>query len=293
MFLCLPEGPLLQIAALCGPCALARLRRAAARLSVWRCLEVRVALWAGYAKNLSKFPDDKEFALPATELLVNSLCIRLGTLMSTSANDAVAAEQLRRKFDAALVTAVCKGFAPIVQLLLALTASPDGLTKHGVKPPLLAAVESGKNDIVDALLQASANPNCMDVRHECDEVMVQQRPLEVACRLGSLALLQALIRSRADVNLVCRTEIDGQTTETTPLLVACDRAKPDLFVALVRAGADPDIECEDPLTETGSRSVRATLSWMMGAGDARQFRSHGARSAVCSDQLHRMFDAFD
>lgn len=285
MLVHLPDPPLRAIAAFGGPCALARSRRVAARLAALPCLQLLPELWEAHVLSAGRLTEQKLMKIVFLEHRDQLDMLWLGLAALPADRDGATAVAR------CLKAAVLVGGVATVELLLAMRASADRSFEGDTGTRLLDAVALGHAAVVHALLRASADPN-----HAVQDGLAHgnaslEHPLELACRAGRLSCVEALLRGRADANFVSYTTVDGQTTESTPLLVACDRAQPEVFEALLRAGADPDAVCEDPSMETGARSVRDTLAWMMGAGDARQFRAFGTHYVFSPENLHCMYDA--
>eukprot|EP00746_Dinoflagellata_sp_MGD_P043751 gnl/MRDRNA2_/MRDRNA2_206415_c0_seq1.p1 gnl/MRDRNA2_/MRDRNA2_206415_c0~~gnl/MRDRNA2_/MRDRNA2_206415_c0_seq1.p1 ORF type:complete len:255 (-),score=49.36 gnl/MRDRNA2_/MRDRNA2_206415_c0_seq1:70-783(-) len=205
-----------------------------------------------------------------------------------------------KALDLAVGAGRMKACVSTCRLLLAFRADPNYpvptfLIRSGGSP-LLTSIWQGSERIVRLLLEKKADPN-MSVEIGSGEgpsgeevSQCSPLPLELASRAGHLPVVKALLDYQADVNAVSGQEAAEVQGERTALLAACDRCHVEVFQALLAQGADPDQEVEDPNTETGMRSVRDTLAWMMGVGDARNFRAYGTSAGYPAAKLENMFD---
>lgn len=149
------------------------------------------------------------------------------------------------------------------------------------------------------LLEGNADPNlreniCQD--NGTDSISAEQSltrwsgPLEAATRRRSLTTVQALLKHGADVDQSSGWAVNEVQDDRTALLTACDNCFVEIFQELLAHGADPDLQCMDSATETGTRTVRDTLDWKMGCGDAGNFYAFGEPSGAETEELEKMFD---
>lgn len=193
------------------------------------------------------------------------------------------------KLEKLLCQAARNGDAAACHLLLAAGGQP--LAQNG-DAAMLSAVLHGRVAAARSLIQARVDP---------EAGQGQWRPLEAAAARGTPELVTLLLEARADPNgksvqYVSHGDdgLSGEVVEeSTPLLSACDRCRPLVFGLLLEARADPDIECVHGLTETGMRSTRDTLAWMLDIGDSRQFRSFGGTSGHPTEALQAMMDMLE
>lgn len=125
---------------------------------------------------------------------------------------------------AALVSAVARGHAETVRLLLAAGASPNAVGKDG-RVALHLALEGGSTDTLKHLLAARANPNLADGGGRLPLVMMVEK--------GDAAAVQLLLQAGARANVV----VGGNDT---PLHQAVARGHVEIVKALLAAGAEPD-----------------------------------------------------
>lgn len=169
-------------------------------------------------------------------------CLRQGA--AVNARDA--RRQTRDK--TALMLAAKAGHLPVVQVLLAAGADPN-LTDQGVearpvsealledidpetllgmgysfgRTALMAAVVAGQTEVVQALLQAGANPNHKDA--------VDYTALALAVENKHLITVQALVTAGAEVN-------QAVTYGNTPLILACEKGAVEVAEFLLEQGAN-------------------------------------------------------
>merc|ERR1712203_659893 len=86
--------------------------------------------------------------------------------------------------------------------------------------------DDGKEDVVDALLEANADQNV------CGEDGTT--PLMMASIHGNSPIVQKLLQCNADIN-------KGDQHDATALWYACNNGKEDVVDALLDANADPNI----------------------------------------------------
>ncbi|MCC7441517.1 MAG: ankyrin repeat domain-containing protein [Bdellovibrionales bacterium] len=119
------------------------------------------------------------------------------------------------------------------------------LIKNGLKPdletydgqtPLRAAVEGQQVEAVRFLLSVGAPVDKASKRGET--------PLNYASRHGNLAIVQDLLKAKADPNAA---EMEWRWT---PLMRAASQGHAEIVEALLKAGADPDYKDRDGKTAT-------------------------------------------
>lgn len=153
-----------------------------------------------------------------------------------------------------------RGYTELVKHLLT-NDKKEGVDKinildHPCLYPLLEAIESDKQEIVDMLLREGANPNpVFSDSTPADERRVPlstaiikfltesehvYRPTNMTPELRSLDIVKSLLKHKADPNLDINN--DGSLT---PLAVAAFTRRYDLFDLLVEYGADATLEMKD------------------------------------------------
>ena len=149
----------------------------------------------------------------------------------------------------ALVFAAQGGNSEVVQLLIEAGASPKCEATDGTSP-LSLAVEHRSSRLVEILLKANA-PLPKDIlvtsvwnsSNEVTLLLIEagakvnacnelgQSVLHRAAEMGRLDLVQALVRSKANLN--------QKANGTIPLLVAIENKQVGCALELIQAGADP------------------------------------------------------
>lgn len=294
----LPDRTLEVVAAHAGPLSLSLLRGSARRChgSVSLSPGPRLLLWWAEDGPLQARLSDIDVHIPR-KLLANSQKIhkvgRHGQILDTEAlwlwlamphnvDKCLMLEKM-------LCQAARDGDAAACHLLLA--AGGSALAETG-DMALLSAVLHGRIAAAKSLIQAHVDPEAS---------RGQWRPLEAAAARGAPELVTLLLEARADPNgKSAQYASHGDAgpsgdvvEESTPLLSACDRCRPLVFGLLLEARADPDTECAHGLTETGMRSTRDTLAWMLDVGDSRQFRCFGGTSGHPKEALQAMMDMLE
>lgn len=123
------------------------------------------------------------------------------------------------------------------KLLIAHGADVNAHSEHTVKnlvggnkkannTALHVAVKEGRHEVAQVLLEAGADPNAKNSRHD--------RPLHAAARRGDAPLCQALLDHGADPNAKCSKTYWGGS----PLHWAANEATTD---TLLRGGANPNL----------------------------------------------------
>lgn len=139
------------------------------------------------------------------------------------------------------------GNAPHVRLLLACGANPNALEQHDT--PLIAAVRTGRYEIVEDLLRAGANPNGRS------SAFMNSTPVlfEAARLTGPEPVLGALLQHGADPNL-------RNGSGETALFWAVQVGSTANVQLLLEHGARPDVRNRagtTPLDEAQGRNCRA------------------------------------
>lgn len=128
-----------------------------------------------------------------------------------------------------IFAAAGKGNLELVQLLLSNKANPAAFsTQHAGCCGLHIAAEKNYVDVVDALLAAGVDVN---IRSEKQKLT----PLISAACCGSLEAVEALLKSKADINA-------QSSTGNTALMLAIDRGKIDVALTLIKSGANLEIK---------------------------------------------------
>jgi ankyrin repeat protein len=106
------------------------------------------------------------------------------------------------------LAAAC-GYSTLASALLDSGANPDTLNNEG-NWPLRTAIEHGRAEIVDLLLEHRAHPThpSLSQRYQGEGRIVCDTALTVAALHASLAIVKALVAAGADVN---REDVDGWT----------------------------------------------------------------------------------
>lgn len=118
----------------------------------------------------------------------------------------------------------------IVDLLLKAKANPD-VQELGYTP-LTIAVEQGRQFMCALLLRAKADPNLAEIESTGKE---SRTPLTIASSKDDCAVVEALLDAKADPNKI------DETSGNSPLLCAFSQGKGTAVVeALLDAGADPN-----------------------------------------------------
>lgn len=300
-FSALSEGPYHVIAHYAGPCTMVRLRMSARWCELSEGLQVRscAMVWPDSYDGIQLLSTID----PSPERL-DALWITLSHRAANKPNEP-SAEWEAKTLDLAVGAGRGKPCVSTCRLLLASRADPNSFVKTPINgarsggSPLLTAILHGSQPIVDLLLMSKADPNGVvqygsrdgDLGDACPHY--SHRPLELASRAGCLPMVRTLLDYGADVNAISGQPCDKVQADCTALLAACDRCHLEIFQDLLKRGADPDLECKDHNTETGTRSVRDTLAWMMGFGDARNFQDHplaGGSSGYPTEKLYKLFD---
>lgn len=120
---------------------------------------------------------------------------------------------------------------PAVEVLLALKVPVADADREG-ETVLLAAIRSGDEAIVRRLIQAGA---------KVDENRGRGAPLRVAAELGNVAIVDALLARKPDVNAV---DAFGETA----LMAAARSGSEAMCATLLSAGANPSLRSRDRAT---------------------------------------------
>lgn len=101
--------------------------------------------------------------------------------------------------------------------------------KRKMRPPLIVAIENGKNDILCCLLEHGANVNA-----RCKIADLEMTPLAIAIYLNNLDIVACLVEHGADINVGI---IDNEFKETTPLKFAIFRNELAIVKYFIEHGA--------------------------------------------------------
>jgi len=298
----LSDGPCNVVGIHAGPCSLARLRMTAAQSTLLSGLHP--------ASCFSKWqtPSDDVIHLLTS---INPCPERLDALWITLMRHNVnRPKEEMSNWDAEALDLAAGGgtAAPCIstcRLLLAFGANPNRMTSNnGTLPrsggcPLMTSILHAGDSFSILLLEGNADPN-LSINF-CEEMGTdsfsaeQSRtrwsgPLEAATRRRSLTTVQALLKHGADVDQSSGWAVNEVQDDRTALLTACDYCFVEIFQELLAQGANPDVQCMDSATETGTRTVRDTLAWKMGGGDAGNFYAFGEPSGVAPVELEKMCD---
>ena len=178
----------------------------------------------------------------------------------------------------ALARAVTDRDAGAVGRLLAAGAAPDG--RNGARyAPVALAARFGAAGILDALLEAGADPDAGDVGLD------EASPLHQAARGGSAEAAARLLDAGADPNKL-------NARGFTALHLAALYGRPAVAAALLEAGTDPHVRSVDPdpaigeytafdfAVEQGAPAVADTLlAWAARGLDAAGFDGAADRLA--------------
>jgi len=152
------------------------------------------------------------------------------------------------KGDAALLVAVRKGHAKIVEFLIASGADVSSANRRGDMPIFVAAT-AGRADIVSMLLTSGVATDTLEIERltvsmtNALEAMGRNTPLITAAQAGHRDVVQVLLKWKASPN-------HQGFLNKTALLWAAERGYVPVVELLLDAGADPnihDIEGLSPL----------------------------------------------
>ena len=149
--------------------------------------------------------------------------------------------QLQNKMLTPLHFACCRGWLEIVNSLLKAKANPNVKEENGFTPLLLMLQEClpdteghtgyivpNEYEIVDALLNAGADPNILGIDI--------YNPIYIATVRGEADIVARLLEGKADPNVQC------SSTMLTPLHLVCTRGCLEIVNILLKAKADPNIQ---------------------------------------------------
>jgi ankyrin repeat protein len=140
--------------------------------------------------------------------------------------------------------AAAAGSVPVVDVLLAVRAKPEGADRDGNDPgerPLLAAIRAGSDAVVLRLLAAGA---AVDARSAN-----QQAPLRVAADAGQTRIVALLLERRPQVDAV---DAFGDTA----LMAAARIGDLDICLRLLQAGANPRLRNRERATAADLAEAR-------------------------------------
>ena len=174
-------------------------------------------------------------------------------------NDGAEIQELDDYDDTPLHVAIRSGHENVVALLIARGADveAEGGGEDGYETPIITAVEHDVPNIIPMLAVAGADLN---MTNDNDEV-----PLHIACCVGSLEAVQALLAAGADVNAQVTRAAKG-----TPLYWACIYNGTYAQI-LIAAGAD--------------------VNNAYAVGDMRTTPLHGAAMEGEIAAIHSLFDS--